>query len=236
MSDKSSDNSSPTTSGKRWKFSKRRIIGLVLILAGLAVLLYIPATWVIGYFVQRDLRGEYAQESAASLALNHSVLENLQGAADKDKLRQLAIAFKSRLSNEQTIAQLEIPRIGLNVIVVEGSSDDALHKGPGHLESTPLPGMNGNFAIAGDRVLYGGPFLRLNDLNNGDEIIVHTPYGNFNYTVTNHHITEPDDVSVLKSDGQDEITLITCDPIWGTTHRLIVHGALTSSSLRSDQT
>ncbi|MHB1413423.1 MAG: sortase, partial [Thermoleophilia bacterium] len=99
-----------------------------------------------------------------------------------------------------------------------------------------LPGMNGNFAVAGDRVLYGGPFLRLNDLAKGDEIIVHTPYGNFNYSVTDQHITQPEDTSVLNSDGQDEITLITCDPIWDTTHRLIIHGKLTSSSLRQGET
>ena len=227
-----SEQSPEKTSEKRKRFSKRRIIGLTLILAGVAVLLYIPATWVIGYFVQRDLRGQYEQESAASLALNRSVLDKLQGAADRDKLRRLAIAFKSRLSDEQTIAQLEIPKIGLNVIVVEGSSDSALHKGPGHIESTPLPGMDGNFAIAGDRVLYGGPFLRLNDLAVGDEIIAHTPYGNFNYNVTDTEIVDPSDVDVIKSTGKEEITLSTCDPIWGTTHRLIVHGALTSSSLR----
>ncbi|MHB1412327.1 MAG: sortase [Thermoleophilia bacterium] len=231
-----SEQSSEKTSKKRKRFSKRRIIGLTLVLAGVAVLLYIPVTWVVGYFVQRDLRGQYDQESAASLALDHSVLDKLQGAADRDKLRQLAIAFKSRLSEKQTIAKLEIPKIGLNVIVVEGSSDSALHKGPGHLESTPLPGMNGNFAVAGDRVLYGGPFLRLNDLAKGDEIIVHTPYGNFNYSVTDQHITQPEDTSVLNSDGQDEITLITCDPIWDTTHRLIIHGKLTSSSLRQGET
>lgn len=236
MAEKSSENSSRTETKKGRKFSKRRIAGIFLILAGAAVLLYIPATWVIGYFVQRDLRGEYAQETTASRALNQSLLDKLNGAADKDKLRQLAIAFKTRLTDEQTIAKLEIPKIGLNTIVVEGSSDSALHKGPGHLESSPLPGMDGNFAVAGDRVLYGGPFLRLNDLSLGDEIIVHTPYGNFNYSVTDKHITQPDDVSVLKSDGKDEITLITCDPIWDTSHRLIIHGSLTSSNLRQGQT
>ncbi len=218
--------------GRIKKWNKYKIAGLVLILVGLGFILYIPATWVVGYFEQRSLRGDYAQESADSLALNQVVLARLQGAADQDKMRALALAFKSRLTSNQTIGDLEIPKIGLDAIVVEGSNDNALHKGPGHLEETPLPGMGGNFAVAGDRVLYGAPFLHLNDINKGDEIIFHTPYGNFNYTVTDQHITQPEDTSVLNSNGSEEITLITCDPIWNTTHRLIIQARLASDSLR----
>ncbi len=218
--------------GRIKKWNKYKIAGLILILVGLGFILYIPATWVVGYFEQRSLRGDYAQESADALALNQSILAKLQGAADQDKLRALAVAFRSRLSADQTIGELEIPKIGLDSIVVEGSDDSALHKGPGHLEETPLPGMGGNFVVAGDRVLYGAPFLHLNDIHKGDEIFFHTPYGNFNYTVINHHITQPEDISVLNPDGSDEITLITCDPIWNTTHRLIVQANLTSASMR----
>ena len=79
------------------------------------------------------------------------------------------------LQSEQTIARIEIPSIGVNDIVVEGTHEGALVKRPGHLEETPLLGMRGNFAIAGDRVLYGGPFLNLDEVKNNDEIMLQTP-------------------------------------------------------------
>ncbi len=220
----------PPKKSKR-KLSPARIIGILLIIAGLGLLGYVPYTYLRGVIEQRSLRGEFEQESAASLALNQQVLDKLQGAADSEKMRQLAEAYKSRLSSGQIIGQLEIPKMGLNAIVVEGSADGDLHKGPGHMEETPLPGMGGNFAVAGDRVLYGAPFLKLNDLVAGDQIIMRTQYGQFNYTVTGKHITEPEDTSVVQPVGFEAITLITCDPIWSTSHRLIVQAKMTGAKV-----
>lgn len=220
----------PPKKSKR-KLSPARVVGILLIIAGICLLGYVPYTYLRGVIEQRSLRGEFAQESAASLALNQQVLDKLQGAADSEKLRQLAEAYKSRLSSGQIIGQLEIPKMGLSAIIVEGSADDDLHKGPGHMEETPLPGMGGNFAVAGDRVLYGAPFLKLNDLVGGDQIIMRTQYGQFNYTVTDKHITEPEDTSVLQSLNYETITLITCDPIWSTAHRLIVQAKLTDAKV-----
>ncbi|MBE0428520.1 MAG: class E sortase [Thermoleophilia bacterium] len=206
--------------------------GYILIVAGLAMLLALPANWA--YWVkwdQRNLPAAFEQESAAALVLNQSVLADLQGAAEKEKLRAMATAFKAGLVNGQTIARIEIPRIGMTGIIVEGTDDNSLSKGIGHLEETPLPGMQGNFSIAGDRVLYGAPFLKLNELEAGDEIIVQTTYGLFTYSVYDKKIVTPEDVSVVRSTGEEIITLITCDPPWSTSRRLIVHGAVTSASL-----
>ncbi len=208
-----------------------KIFGILLIVAGLAVLLYIPATWVLGYFVQRGLPAEFDQESASALSLNQSVMDKMQGAAEAEKIRELAKAFQKQMHSEQTIARLEIPRIGVNAIVVEGTTDGALRKGVGHLEDTPLPGMGENFSLAGDRVLYGAPFLNLDDLQEGDEIRVKTTYAQFAYTVVGQKITTPEDTEILKSPGFEAVTLITCDPPWDTSRRLVVQGKMTSASL-----
>ena len=208
-----------------------KIIGILLIIGGLGVLLYVPGTWVLGYFAQRGLPGEFDQESASALALNQSVLDKMQGAAEIEKLRELAKAFQKQLSSEQTIARLEIPRIGINAVVVEGTTDGSLRKGLGHMEGTPLPGMGENFSVAGDRVLYGAPFLNLDDLSEGDEIKVKTTYGQFIYNVASTKITDPEDTDILKFPGFEAITLITCDPPWDTSHRLIVQGKLVSARL-----
>ena len=208
-----------------------KIIGVVLVIAGLAVLLYIPATWVMGYFAQRGLPAEFDQESSSSAPLNQSVLDKMQGTADPEKIRELAKAFHKQLHSEQAIAKLEIPRIGINAIVVEGTGSSSLRKGVGHLEETPLPGMGENFSLAGDRVLYGAPFLNLDELSEGDEIHVKTTYADFDYTVVMKKITDPEDTAILKSPGFEAVTLITCDPPWDTSHRLIVQGKMTSASL-----
>ncbi len=208
-----------------------KVFGIVLIIAGLGVLLYIPSTWVMGYFAQRGLPAEFDQESASALSLNQSVLDKMRGAAETEKIRELAKVFQKQLYSEQTIARLEIPRIGINAIVVEGTTDSSLRKGVGHMEGTPLPGMGDNFSLAGDRVLYGAPFLNIDDLSEGDDIHVKTTYAEFTYTVVSKRITTPDDTEILKYPGFEAITLITCDPPWDTSHRLIVQGKLTSASL-----
>ena len=215
-----------------------RILGIGLIVLGsimmMYIFVYIPGTWLWEKYEQRGLRGDFERESASAVQSNQTVLDKLQGAAVFDKLRQLAINYKANLKSEQSIAILEIPKIGLNIVVVEGTSESSLRKGPGHIEETPLPGMGGNFAIAGDRVLYGAPFLNLDELAAGDEILLKTQYGMFSYTITGSLLTTPEDVSVLKSTGSETITLITCDPPWGTARRLVVQGKLVSGSLLED--
>lgn len=208
-----------------------KILGILFIIAGVGVLLIVPGSWVLGYFAQRGLDSEFNQESASALSLNSSVIDKMQGAADTEKLRELAKVFQKQLRSEQTIARLEIPRIGMNTVIVEGTTDGSLRKGVGHMEGTPLPGMGENFSLAGDRVLYGAPFLNIDDLTEGDEIKVQTTYGKFVYNMVSSKITDPQDIDILKFPGFEAVTLITCDPPWDTSHRLIIQGKLVSASL-----
>lgn len=206
-------------------------LGILLMFVGIAVILSVPATWLWGYFERRGLEDAFDQELVTSLSPNQELLDRLEGEADREKIKQLAEFSQGQLSTEQTIALLEIPKIGVNAIVVEGTGDGSLRKGVGHLEETPLPGRAGNFALAGDRVLWGGPFLNLDDLAVGDAITIKTTYAHFSYVVTSSVITNPEDTSVLGGRGIDEVTLITCDPPWSTSHRLIVKGELVDVKL-----
>jgi sortase A len=208
-----------------------RKLGLLFIVAGIVVMLIVPVTWMWGWIERRGLSDEFDKSTADASLVNQAVLDKLKDKGDQEKLKAMAVSFQATLVDEQPVARLEIPRIGVSTIVVEGTDRGSLLKGPGHIKGTPIPGMQGNFAVAGDRVLYGAPFLKLNDLENGDEIFVTTPYGKFTYAVIDKHLTLPEDVSVLQSNGKEEITLITCDPPWDTSHRLIVRGSCTSASL-----
>ena len=72
--------------------------------------------------------------------------------------------------------------MGLNRIVVEGATADALTKGPGHFPETPLPGQLGNAAIAGHRTTHLHPFFDIDKLQPGDEIVVTTLNGRYVYS------------------------------------------------------
>ncbi len=126
------------------------------------------------------------------------------------------------------VARLEIPEIGLDVVVVAGVSVDDLKRGPGHYPGTPLPGQYGNAAIAGHRMTYDGPFQHVDDLEPGDQIVATTLAGRFVYEVTGTEIVEPDDVDVVATTNPDvaELTLTSCHPKWSTRQRIVIHSAL----------
>src|SRR3546814_13906831 len=89
------------------------------------------------------------------------------------------------------IAHIRIPKIGVDETIIEGVSLADLKHGPGHFPETPLPGQEGNAAIAGPRTTYGAPFNRIHELVPGAEIIVQPIQGQSRYTLPEHHILPP---------------------------------------------
>lgn len=134
------------------------------------------------------------------------------------------------IAEEDVLARMTIPRIGMeNQKVVAGVSVDALKKGPGHFPQTPVPGELGNAAIAGHRTTYGGPFLHLDELDPGDEIIVENLYGQqFIYIVTGTEVVSPGDGHVINTTDPNiaTLTLVTCTPVRTSKQRLIIYAEL----------
>jgi sortase A len=135
------------------------------------------------------------------------------------------------------IARIEMPKIGVDKIVVEGVQLDDLRKGPGRYRSTSFPGQPGNAAIAGHRTTYGAPFADVDQLEPGDEIIVTTIQGRFTYRVmpqTNpttgaiegHRIVLPTEVWVLEDAGDNRLTLTACHPKFSAAQRIVVQALL----------
>jgi sortase A len=122
----------------------------------------------------------------------------------------------------EPVARIRIPKIGVDKIVVEGVSVADLKKGPGHYPETPLPGQEGNAAIAGHRTTYGAPFNRIDELVAGDEIVVETVQGEFRYVVTEQQIVSPSQVEVLDDKGDDRLTLTACHPKYSARQRIVV--------------
>jgi sortase A len=136
----------------------------------------------------------------------------------------------------QPFAFIRIPRFGpaWRFAIVQGTSLDQLALGPGHVPGTTLPGRLGNFAVAAHRVTAGNPFYHLPDLRPGDKILIDTSVITYVYQVSRTERVLPNDLAVLdpvpghpaRRPAQAVITLITCDPPWTGTHRIIVFGTL----------
>lgn len=114
-------------------------------------------------------------------------------------------------SSAGPLAVLKIPKIHLEVPVVEGTDDPALDYGVGHVEGTALPGEAGNVAIAGHR---DGFFRGLKDVAVGDTMELETVRGSEDFVVENIWLVTPNDVWVLDPTPKESITLVTCYPFY----------------------
>ncbi len=124
------------------------------------------------------------------------------------------------------LARIEIPKIGVDKIVVAGVALSDLRKGPGLYPFSALPGQIGNAAIAGHRTTYGAPFFRVDELTAGDEIILTTVSGTFRYLVTEIKIVKPTDFSVLDPTPDATLTLTSCNPRYSSRQRIVVKAKL----------
>ena len=110
------------------------------------------------------------------------------------------------------VGRLEVPRLGLKVMVKEGTDEDILARAVGHLPSSPVPGVPGNVAVAGHRDTF---FRPLKDLRLHDRILFTTWQGRtFEYEVESEKIVRPTDVSVLQASAEPTLTLVTCYPFY----------------------
>jgi sortase A len=131
----------------------------------------------------------------------------------------------------EAVAIIDIPKINITKAVVQGVGVEDLKKGPGHYPQTPMPGQKGNAAIAGHRTTYGHPFYDLDALKPGDDIIVSTREGKFDYKVDHSMNVDPHDVAVLNPTTDNILTLTTCTPRFSAAQRLIVVSKLVGPAL-----
>jgi sortase A len=109
------------------------------------------------------------------------------------------------------IGRIEIPRLGVSTIFIEGASDETLQRAVGHIAGTALPGEGGNVGIAGHRDTF---FRPLRDIQKGDIITLTTLGGKFNYRVVSTLVASPTEVSVLDPGEGERLTLVSCYPFY----------------------
>jgi len=109
------------------------------------------------------------------------------------------------------IGRLEVPRLGLSVIVIEGEDQHTLRRAAGHVPGTPLPGQLGNVGVTAHRDTF---FRPLRNIQRNDVITLTTLRGEYRYRVVSTRVVRPDDVAVLDSNGGEFLTLVTCHPFY----------------------
>jgi sortase A len=109
------------------------------------------------------------------------------------------------------IGRIEIPRLLVSAVVVEGVDKITLRRAVGHIPGTALPGQAGNVGLAGHRDTF---FRSLRDVKIKDKVQFSTLAGNFNYEVESLRVVDPDNVGILAPSGHNVLTLVTCYPFY----------------------
>ncbi len=150
---------------------------------------------ILGYCVTVFLEARYFEAKAArdfTAALEHKTA-----------------APAAPPANGSVIGQLQVPRLELSVMVVEGVSDGDLKLAAGHIPGTALPGQPGNVGIAAHRDTF---FRPLRNIRRNDAILLSTLQGAYSYRVVSTAVVRPEDTQVLNPIGHDRLTLVTCYP------------------------
>lgn len=207
-----------------------RATGTVFIALGVLIL----------YFVVYELFGTSLQTHAHQRALKHEFATELaepRATIVAPTGSPTPAAARPHRSAVRGIAELRIPKVGLDVIVVEGIALSDLQYGPGHYPDSAAIGGKGTTAIAGHRTGWGGPFFNLDKLRTGDRVILETVRGTFTYQVTRSVVVQPTDYWVIDGDPQskapNKLTLSTCTPRYTAKERLIVWADLIASEPRA---
>jgi len=137
-----------------------------------------------------------------------------------------ASRYRALATQGQGIGRIMVPRLGLKMILLNGTDESSLEKGPGRDLQTYMPGQGQLIYIAGHRTTFLAPFADIQDIRNGDTITLAVPYGTFVYRVFTHVIVPADDVARLQTHGKEIVTLQACHPRFFATNRYLVYGRL----------
>jgi sortase A len=213
-----------------------RVLGTLLVVAGALTLAWVVVVWrwqdpftaIYTHFEQSRLAHAYERRAAA---YRPTVAHRDLAGMERD-VKAEATAYRRTLHTGDPVGRITIGRIGLNMVVVQGTDHGTLEKGPGHYEPSGLPGQGRLIYIAGHRTTYLAPFSHINDIRTGDYVRLSVPYGTFTYRVTRHYVVPDNDVSVLANSGREVLRLQACHPRFFATHRYIVDARLVGVTLR----
>src|SRR6266566_1824033 len=207
-----------------------RLLGTLLAAVGVLTLLWAllvwqwqdPFTGLYTRWKQHQLASQYDKRTRSF----QPTISGVTQAAERASIAREAKRYRGSSTRGEVIGRLRVPRMGLNMLLVNGTDHETLKKGPGRDERTFMPGENRLVYIAGHRTTYLAPFSHIDRLRSGDRITIEVPYGTFIYAVTRHRIVKSTDLSVLRSPRHEVVELQACHPRFFATHRYIAYARL----------
>jgi sortase A len=211
-----------------------RFVASVLIVSGVLMLADAALTlaWqepVSAYLAQRQQ--DKLGNELDSAGIRDIVARELAAAAairDMDKrIARVASAERKRARKGRPIGRIELPTLGRHYVVVQGTDDATLRKGPGHYPGTEFPGEGKTVAIAGHRTTYLAPFRTINRLKRGNRIVLKMPYATFTYSVEKTQVVGPNALWITHDvRGEERLVLSACHPLYSASHRIVAFARL----------
>jgi len=219
----------------------RHRLGTLLLVIGVGVLAWAatvyfwkdPFTTAYTAYEQRQLASNL-DEQFDSWRPNREPVSQSGEPTKRDDVSREAKRYRLASKDGDAIARIRIPRLDLNLVVVNGTSVSDLRRGPGRHLETYMPGEHELVYIAGHRTTYGAPFGDINELQPGDAITLELPYATIVYRVTRHRIVDDNDVSVLESPHHEQLVLQACHPRFFASQRYLVYATPVSVKQRTD--
>jgi sortase A len=206
------------------------LLGTLLAVAGVLTLAWSLLVWqwqdpftaLYTKWKQHQLASQYVKRTES---FKPSITEDTV-ATERASIAREAKRYRLSSTRGEVIGRLRVPRMGVNMLLVNGTDHDTLKKGPGRDNRTFMPGENRLVYIAGHRTTYLAPFSHIDRLRKGDRVTIEVPYGTFIYAVTRHRIVKSTDLSVLRSPRHELVELQACHPRFFATHRYIAYAQL----------
>ena len=219
----------------------RHRLGTLLLVIGVGVLAWAatvyfwkdPFTTAYTAYEQRRLASNL-DEQFDSWRPNREPVSQSGEPTKRDDVSREAKRYRLASKDGDAIARIRIPRLDVNLVVVNGTSVSDLRRGPGRHLETYMPGEHELVYIAGHRTTYGAPFGDINELQPGDAITLELPYATIVYRVTRHRIVDDNDISVLESPHHEQLVLQACHPRFFASQRYLVYATPASVKQRTD--
>lgn len=174
-----------SAASSRW----RKYFPSILMALGMMLLVYVGVEYYSMYSAQKRMARAWQEQNS------------------KPRTEQSTTAA----AMDDGLTRVEIPKINLDAMVVEGATRKQLKIAPGHIPTTAVPGEPGNAVITAHRDTF---FRHIYELTKGDEIRVRRNGEIFKFQVTGKKVVTPEDVSVLNPTSDAHLTLITCYPTY----------------------
>jgi sortase A len=209
-----------------------RLFGTALAATGVLAIVWALAVWqwqdpftaLYTLWKQHQLAAQYAKRASAFRAT--APPSDSSFSAERRDVAAEARTYRLETHRGEGIGRIVVPRMGVNMVLVDGTDHDSLTKGPGRDLSTYMPGENRLVYIAGHRTTYLAPFSHIDLMRKGDSITLKVPYGTFLYRVSGQRIVPANDLAVLRSPRHELLILQACHPRFFATHRFLVYAQL----------